>query len=302
MTLPGLVEEADLHALVDGELDPQRRRQVEDHLLQHPDDAALVETWRRRNAALRAAFEPVAHETPPPSLRGLAARGPAAPAGQGPIETGAVHWGRPSGSARPVRRLDEVRKFRRRQAIVSSLLTLLAGAAVAGAAILVFHGAAAPPNPRQDAAPAASAAQGYVARAGVTYFTYVSDARPVEIEANRRDELKSWLRARVGFALLPDLSGLGLRLLGGRVAPGVAAPAGLLFYENGQGARVGLYFERAEASAAAAPPPRAAPGLAAIEWRGAGMAFVLIGPLGAEAMQAAAERAAAEVAAREPNP
>ncbi|PPD08828.1 MAG: anti-sigma factor, partial [Methylocystis sp.] len=101
MTPSALIEEADLHALVDGELDPERRRKVEDHLLQHPEDAALVEGWRRQNAALRAAFEPVALETPPLSLREAAARPPAPPAGQGPIETGAIHWGRPGAAPRP---------------------------------------------------------------------------------------------------------------------------------------------------------------------------------------------------------
>jgi anti-sigma factor RsiW len=295
VTPSALVEEADLHALVDGELDPERRRKVEDHLLQHPEDAALVESWRRQNAALRAAFEPVARETPPLSLRDAASRPPAPPQGHAPIETGAIHWGRPSGSARSLRRLDEIRASRRRQTIVSSILTLLAGGAVAGATILVFTGTNAPKPP-----PAASVAQGFVARAGVTYLTFVSDPRPVEIDAARKGELSAWLGARAGFSRLPDLSGLGLSLVGGRIAPGVATPAGFLLYEKDNGARVGLYFERAEPNAATPQAPRAAPGLAAIEWRAAGMAFVLIGPLGLEMMQAAAERAAAEVLAPQP--
>ena len=74
MTPPPSVQEADLHALVDGELSAERRRDVEDHLSRRPEDAALVEGWRRQNAALRAAFEPVARETPPLSLRNAAVR------------------------------------------------------------------------------------------------------------------------------------------------------------------------------------------------------------------------------------
>ena len=111
MTPPPSVQEADLHALVDGELSAERRRDVEDHLSRHPEDAALVEGWRRQNAALRAAFEPVARETPPLSLRNAAVRN-AAP-GAAPIETGAIHWGRPSGPSRSVRRLDEAREVGR---------------------------------------------------------------------------------------------------------------------------------------------------------------------------------------------
>jgi anti-sigma factor RsiW len=290
-----LIEEADLHALVDGELDPERRRTVEDHLLQHPEDAALVEAWRRQNAALRAAFEPVAQEAPPHSLRGAASRREAAASQTGPIETGAIHWGRPRGSTRPPRRLDELRKGRRRQAIVTVALALLAGAAAAGLGAIAL-GALSPSERRVDAP---GAGQGYVARAGVTYFTYVSDARAVEVDAGRADDLASWLRDRTGFGRPPDLSGQGLRLLGGRVAPGVAAPAGFLLYEAANGARVGLYFERATVGGEAPRPPRAAPGLIAIEWRSAGTAFVLIGPIGADQMQAAAEQAATQALAAE---
>ncbi len=289
MVSSGFIEETDLHALVDGELDAERRRKVEDHLLQHPAHAALVEGWRRQNAALRAAFEPVVHETPPLSLKDAACRPPLST--QGPIETGAIHWGRP-GASRPAQRLDEIRAQRRRQAMLSTLLTLLAGAAVAGLAALVFAG-------RHDGPSAPVAAlltQSYAGRAGLTYATYAADARPVEIDASRRGELAAWLQERVGFSTAPDLTDLGLRLIGGRVAPGVAAPAGLLMYERADGARVGLYFERAEA-AAAPQGPRAGQGVAAVEWRAAGFAFVLLGPLAPEEMQAAGERAASAVAA-----
>ena len=143
MTPPPTVQEADLHALVDGELSAERRRDVEDHLSRRPEDAALVEGWRRQNAALRAAFEPVARETPPLSLRNAAVRN-AAP-GAAPIETGAIHWGRPSGpSSRSVRRLDEARESRRKRAFLSTAAALLVGAALAAAAVLAFTR---PPTP-----------------------------------------------------------------------------------------------------------------------------------------------------------
>lgn len=289
MSPSAFIEEADLHALVDGELDAERRRKVEDHLLQHPEHAALVEGWRRQNAALRAAFEPVAHEMLPPSLKDAVSRAPA-PA-QGPIETGAIHWGRP-GASRPAQRLDEIRANRRRQALLSTMLTLLTGAAVAGLAALVFVGRNEAPRPPV----AALLTQSYAGRAGLTYATYVSDPRPVEIDISRRGELVAWLGERVGFSRPPDLAELGLRLIGGRVAPGVAAPAGLLMYERADGARVGLYFERAEATGAP-QSPRAGQGVSAIEWRAGGFAFVLVGPLAPEEMQAAAERAATAIAA-----
>lgn len=287
------VDETDLHALVDGELDPDHRRRVEDHLLLHPGDAALVEDWRRQNAALRAAFEPIALETPPLSLRTAATR--AAAQSQGPIETGATHWGRPSGTPRP-RRIEDLRVRQRRQAALISALLLVSGLALAGLAAFVFAGA------RSDAprAPAPTAfSQGYVSRAGLTYATYTVDAHPVEFDATRRDELADRLKTRVGFSRIPDLSAQDLRLLGGRIVPGVSGPAGFLIYERADGGRVGLYFERA-VFAAAPPAPRGGFGVTGIEWRAADFAFVLVGPLPPDAMQAAAERAAALVTAPTP--
>ena len=287
------VDETDLHALVDGELDPDHRRRVEDHLLLHPGDAALVEDWRRQNAALRAAFEPIALETPPLSLRTAATR--AAAQSQGPIETGATHWGRPSGTPRP-RRIEDLRVRQRRQAALISALLLVSGLALAGLAAFVFAGG------RSEAprAPAPTAfSQGYVSRAGFTYATYTVDAHPVEFDATRRDELADRLKTRVGFSRIPDLSAQDLRLLGGRIVPGASGPAGFLIYERADGGRVGLYFERA-VFAAAPPAPRGGFGVTAIEWRAADFAFVLVGPLPPDAMQAAAERAAALVTAPTP--
>jgi len=280
------LEEADLHALVDGELDPERRRRVEDFLLQNPTDAALVELWRRQNAALRAAFEPIALETPPNRLRTAATRA-IAPTHE-PIGTGAIHWGRP-GAAPRSRRIDDRRARQQRQALLMAVLLLFAGAAIAAAAALLFAGKSEPRAPVAVTFP-----QGYVSRAGISYATYVSDAHPVEFDAARRDELADRLKTRVGFARIPDLSPQGLNLLGGRIVPGVVGPAGFLIYERADGGRVGLFFERA-VFAAAPQAPRGSFGVTAIEWRAADFAFVLVGPLPTETMQAAAERAAASV-------
>ncbi|MBI1867502.1 MAG: anti-sigma factor [Methylocystis sp.] len=289
------VEESELHAFVDGELDPERQRQIADHLVRRPEDAALVEAWRRQNAALRGAFAQTAQEPLPVSLQATAPRANANPAN--------ASWTRSSGSGkatprRPVRRLEDLRRSRRRYALVSSIMTLLAGVVVASVAILAFTGSASPPEEAERGA----ASTGFVARANVAYLTFAKDARPVEIGADRSGELAAWLAERAGFGTLPDLSREGLRFIGGRLVPGAAGAAGLLLYETPRGERVELYFERAEASAAPSDPLRAAPGLAAIEWRAAGMAFVLLGPLPAETMQAAAERAARAISGTAESP
>ena len=284
------VDESELHAFVDGELDAENRRRIEDHLHSHAEDAALVEGWRRQNAALRAAFAQTVKEPVPAGLRTASVTSLTRSFGSG------VNWARfsPSkgASLRAMRRSDTSRKLPRRPAIVMSLLTLLAGAVVAGAALLAFTGPASPPAPAQRAI---IEPPGLVAHAQLAYQTFAQDARPVEIGADRKGELSLWLGERAGFGRLPDLTGAGLELIGGRLIPGVLAPAGLLIYQSsGGGVRAALYFERAGGEHPSAAPPKTAPGLAAVEWRAAGFAFILIGPLAAETAQAAAESAAAQ--------
>lgn len=284
-TSPAL-DEADLHALVDNEISGEERRRVEDHLASCPEDAALVEGWRRQNAALRAAFEPVAQERPPLSLRNAAQRNAATSAP--PIESGAIHWGRPSNSTRSLRRPEEAPAGRQAHALASTIGALLVGAAIAGAAVFVLT--------RPSFAPPAAPELSYVERADLAYHTYVFDPRPVEFGAAQKSELLDALRLRLGFARAPDLSSLDLKLLGARVAPGLRGPAGLLIYERADlSARVALYYEKAELVGVPRFAPRVDQALTAIEWRAAGYDFVLIGPLGPEAMQQAAERAAAEM-------
>lgn len=282
------VDESELHAFVDGELDAERRRRIEDHLHRSPEDATLVEGWRRQNAALRAAFASAAKEPLPASLRRSKSE-------MGRSFGSGVNWARfsPSkaSSLRSMRRSDTSRKLRRRPAIAVSVMTLVAGAIVAGAALLAFTGPATPP----EKAARVAAAPGFVTRAHIAYSTFAQDARPVEMGVDQKTELADWLAERAGSGVLPDLTAAGLDLLGGRLVPGVAGPAGLLLYQTRSGARVGLYFERAGAESASAEHPRATPGLLAVEWRAAGLAYVLLGPLSGEAGRAAAESAASQL-------
>lgn len=64
-------------------------------------------------------------------------------------------------------------------------------------------------------------------------------ARPVEVGPDRQEQLIDWLGKRLGTSLAaPDLSALGLHLLGGRLVPVGAAPGALLIYEDASGARL----------------------------------------------------------------
>lgn len=62
------VNEDDLHAYVDGTLDPARRLQVEAWLAAHQENAQRVADWAEQNHALHAAFDSVLNEPLPLDL------------------------------------------------------------------------------------------------------------------------------------------------------------------------------------------------------------------------------------------
>ncbi|GAB3545862.1 anti-sigma factor [Noviherbaspirillum agri] len=59
------ITEIDLHAHVDGQLDPARRAEVEAYLAAHPEAAAQVQAWRTQNQLLHAAYDKVMNEPVP---------------------------------------------------------------------------------------------------------------------------------------------------------------------------------------------------------------------------------------------
>ena len=62
------ITETDLHAYVDGELEPGRRAEVDQYLAEHPSEADRVRAWHHQNEALRALYTHVGDEPVPPRL------------------------------------------------------------------------------------------------------------------------------------------------------------------------------------------------------------------------------------------
>lgn len=65
MTSSGRVSKAELHAYVDGQLDPSRRREVAEHLATDADAAERVKAYQAQKTALRTLFNPVLDEKLP---------------------------------------------------------------------------------------------------------------------------------------------------------------------------------------------------------------------------------------------
>lgn len=64
------MNEQDLHAYVDGQLDPARRAEIEAHLAANPQALARVEVYRKQNQTLHALFDPTLDEPLPAVLQG----------------------------------------------------------------------------------------------------------------------------------------------------------------------------------------------------------------------------------------
>jgi len=97
------------------------------------------------------------------------------------------------------------------------------------------------------ATPAPNAAARSTAEAVDAYKLYVVEVRhPVEVPGNEEAHLTQWLSRRVGYPLrIPDLSPVGLKLVGGRLLPGPRGAAAFFMYEGQSGERFTLYSTRA---------------------------------------------------------
>lgn len=122
----------------------------------------------------------------------------------------------------------------------------------------------------------------FTAEALSAHKLYIAEVRhPIEVKANE-NHLLPWLSKRVGTSLrAPDLASFGLKLLGGRLLPGVKGPAALFMYETSTGERFTLYCSRLNA------PPTAlhyivAEKFAAVQWVDNEYGYVVSGPANRE--------------------
>lgn len=195
------VTEDELHAFVDNELPADRRTAVEHWIATHPDDAARVVAWRKIGDAVQMRYGAVADEVVPARLE-----------------------------------LDRLTRTPRRWMIGTAAAVLFAFAAGGGIGWFA-HDA--------SAAAVSSAVEPVIAmreEAFAAHRLYIAEVRhPIEVRAEET-HLLPWLSRRIGTTLrAPDLSKFDFKLLGGRLLPGIGAPAALLMYENASGERVTLY-------------------------------------------------------------
>ena len=129
---------------------------------------------------------------------------------------------------------------------------------------------------------------------------YIAEVRhPIEVKAGE-SHLIPWLSRRVGTSLpTPNLDSFGLKLLGGRLLPGVSGRAAALYmYEGQSGERFTIYCRRDPAPQSALRY-RAAGTIGSFFWVEDEVAFVVSGPADRARLQKVAESVYEQIETRQ---
>jgi anti-sigma factor RsiW len=177
------------------------------------------------------------------------------------------------------------------------------GAIAAAAAVLAFVvGGAAGWFAHGASAAAPNEVEVFTTDALDAHKLYIGEVRhPIEVKAEE-DHLLPWLSRRVGTTLrAPDLGMFGLKLLGGRLLPGIVGPAALFMYEGASGERFTIYCSRLNASRTAFRYD-AEGNFGAVRWVEGSYGWVVSGPKDKDKLKAVAIAAYDQLEKRIPAP
>jgi anti-sigma factor RsiW len=276
------ISEDDLHAFVDGALDGARHDAVAAYIAQHPDIARRVDAYARHRDLMRAAFAPVADEPVPSQLNlhhlienrrydGKSVTDHRQDGFQGGNAGGRIAW------------------FGGWQGAAAAIALLCVG----GGAGWGLHGFV--QNPDVPVLTALSAPEGIGAlarEASASYVAYARDRnRPVEIRADKTDDLLRWISDRVGMNLhVPDLTADGYRFMGGRVVATDHGPAAMLMYDDDQGVRLVMLARPMQADQNAPMQEHHADGVTGFSWASMGTGYSVVGPLSDDLLHPVADQ------------
>lgn len=236
MTAPRPLDEAALHAYVDGRIDEAGRREVEAWLAAHPEDAARVQAFRTQNTGLHALYDGVLDEPLSPGLAALAV-------------------GR--AGARPARAW----------ARIAAVLALFALGGAAGWGLRGLGEGGGPLAAPGFVQRAVGAHVVYVSE--VRHPVEVGADQEEHLVGWLSKRLGSPLKA-------PDLTPLGFALVGGRLLPDDGTAAAQFMYEDAAGRRLTCYVRAAGEREDTAFRFVAEGGVSAFYWVDAPLAYALI--------------------------
>ncbi|MFQ5955570.1 MAG: anti-sigma factor family protein [Kiloniellales bacterium] len=230
----------DLQAYVDDALPTVRRRVVAAYLEERPEVAARVQAYREQRDALAERCAAKLEQPIPPRLR-----------------------------------LESVAAARRRRQLARL------GRAAAAAVLLLAGGAIGWVSHQAWTTAGAGSERSLTAEAVASHRIYVVEVRhPVEVDASQEAHLVAWLSKRLGHAVrAPDLSGLGFRLMGGRLLPAATGPAAQFMFEDQAGRRLALYVRTDLETTETAFQYVEDQGVGAFYWIDRPLAYVLTGAI-----------------------
>lgn len=262
-SVPNPAGDFEVQAYVDGRLSTKQCAEFEQALSEQPALAERVASYAQQRALLRAALQPSLNDPVPARLR---------------IDRIAAD-------------LASTRS-QRFSSVAAAGAWLLVGAASGSLGTTLVAGL----PPQAESSQLASASRP-MADALAAHRVYVADVKhPIEVGAEQRAHLQSWLSKRVGRDLTaPDLSVAGYALLGGRLLSASSGPAALFMYENAKGARMTVYVRNS-------PDREEAPvkliddqGLRAAYWYDGGYGFAVAAEDAREIVLRAAESAQSQL-------
>lgn len=118
------------------------------------------------------------------------------------------------------------------------------------------------------------------------HVVFASEIRhPVEVAAADQAHLVGWLSKRLGAPLaVPDLSGQGFQLVGGRLLPATTGPAAQFMYEDAGGQRLTVYMRRQPGGGETAFRFASSGGAQTFYWLDHGFGYALAGALPRDAL------------------
>lgn len=246
------LSEDTLHALVDGRLDAAQQRAAEARLAHDPQAQATVTQWRQQRELLQGLHAALLHEAPPAHLTQTVLAGP-------PGRQAAANW-RWGGVA------------------ASVLLSFAVG--------WFTHGQWQSTNPLAQASQRKPTAD-FVRQASLAHAVYAPEVRhPVEVGSAEQEHLVKWLSKRLGRPLkVPDLSGQGFDLVGGRLLPGDAGARAQFMFQNTAGERLTLYLGAVQGDSAGLNAQESAfrfaneGAISSFYWVDQGFGYALTGPV-----------------------
>lgn len=213
-TLPDS-EDPELHAYVDGRLDPLRAAAVEARIAADPALARQVHAWKAQRLALRDLHAGVLNEPVPSHL---------------------------------LRAMQVLDRRSSRVALWQRWGGMAASVALAFA--LGWFGHIEWQHRTQVAGGLRPVGQ-FAHQAVLAHTVYMPEVRhPVEVDAAQQQHLVQWLSKRLNRQVkIPNLAPAGYELVGGRLLPGEGGPRAQFMFQNGTGERVTLYLGAVDGAA-----------------------------------------------------